>query len=306
MELWWECEWQAAEVTWTAAEADKTQNIDILKQKYTFDINGALQNDEGTIIESQTSTKGWATFDVYINDKLVSANVYDYGVEERYGSKFEIRNLKANAEYLFNGVNTNKGLFADDIKGTVGNPIQTLSNIKLTAVCLQFKEAYSEIITGQNFNKKIKALAGGNLSNIKTFTKSETAPNINSMTSANIISTDDPNSPIYAWYDNGTIFWWSEAEKVYMNVDCNNMFYGCSSLITLSLENFDTSKVTNMSDMFYKCNNITALNLTGFTKIPSTRYVFYCDTKTPLTILNPTEAAKNYNYSADNRTVTFK
>lgn len=203
-------------------------------------------------------------------------------------------------------MNTNKGLFADDIKGTVGNPIQTLSNIKLTAVCLQFKEAYSEIITGQNFNKKIKALAGGNLSNIKTFTKSETAPNINSMTSANIISTDDPNSPIYAWYDNGTIFWWSEAEKVYMNVDCNNMFYGCSSLITLSLENFDTSKVTNMSDMFYKCNNITALNLTGFTKIPSTRYVFYCDTKTPLTILNPTEAAKNYNYSADNRTVTFK
>lgn len=114
--------------------------------------------------------------------------------------------------------------------------------------------------------KKIKALAGGNLSNIKTFTKSETAPNINSMTSANIISTDDSNSPIYAWYDNGTIFWWSEAEKVYMNVDCNNMFYGCSSLTTLSLENFDTSKVTNMSYMFYKCNNITALNLTGFTK----------------------------------------
>lgn len=126
------------------------------------------------------------------------------------------------------------------------------------------------------------------------------------MTSANIISTDDSNSPIYAWYDNGTIFWWSEAEKVYMNVDCNNMFYGCSSLTTSSLENFDTSNVTNMSYMFYKCNNITALNLTGFTKIPSTRYVFYCDTKTPLTILNPTEATKNYNYSADNRTVTFK
>lgn len=245
------------------------------------------------------------TFDVYINDKLVSANVYDYGVEERYGSKFEIRNLKANAGYLFNGVNTNKGLFADDIKGTVGNPIQTLSNIKWTAVCLQFKEAYPELIAGQNFNTKIEALARGNLNNIKTFTKSETAPNINSMTSANIISKDASNYPIYTWYDNGTIFWWSEAEKVYMNEDCMAMFYMCSSLTSLNVENFNTSNVTNMRHMFSKCNNITTLNLTRFTKIPSTN-VFYCDTKTPLTIINPTKAAKNYNYSADNRTNTFK
>ncbi len=32
------------------------------------------------------------------------------------------------------------------------------------------------------------------------------------------------------------------------------MFYNCSSLTNLDLRNFDTSKVTNMSNMFYGCS----------------------------------------------------
>lgn len=114
---------------------------------------------------------------------------------------------------MFNGVNTNKVGFADDIKGTVGKPLQPIpGNKKRTVVCLQFKEAYSELIAGPDFNEKIKTLADGKLTNIKSFSKAETSPNISTMTSANIISTDASNCPVYAWYDNGNIYWWSQKQ----------------------------------------------------------------------------------------------
>ena len=38
------------------------------------------------------------------------------------------------------------------------------------------------------------------------------------------------------------------------------MFSGCSSLTTLDLSEFDTSKVTNMGNMFRGCTNLTSLD----------------------------------------------
>ena len=46
--------------------------------------------------------------------------------------------------------------------------------------------------------------------------------------------------------------------------DMSDMFYHCSSLTSLDLNNFNTSKVTNMSNMFYKCSSLTNLDLSGF------------------------------------------
>jgi len=46
--------------------------------------------------------------------------------------------------------------------------------------------------------------------------------------------------------------------------DCRNMFYGCSSLISLNLSNFDTSNVNSMSSMFSGCSSLISLNLSNF------------------------------------------
>lgn len=43
-----------------------------------------------------------------------------------------------------------------------------------------------------------------------------------------------------------------------------DMFYGCSSLTTLDLSNFDTSNVTDMGSMFYGCSSLATLNLSNF------------------------------------------
>ena len=39
------------------------------------------------------------------------------------------------------------------------------------------------------------------------------------------------------------------------------MFYGCSSLKELNLNNFNTNNVTNMGYMFCKCSSLKQLNL---------------------------------------------
>ena len=42
------------------------------------------------------------------------------------------------------------------------------------------------------------------------------------------------------------------------------MFYECSSLKELNLNNFNTNNVTNMSWMFCRCSSLNELNLINF------------------------------------------
>ena len=42
------------------------------------------------------------------------------------------------------------------------------------------------------------------------------------------------------------------------------MFYGCSSLTELNLNNFNTNNVTDMNEMFCFCSSLKKLNLNNF------------------------------------------
>ena len=42
------------------------------------------------------------------------------------------------------------------------------------------------------------------------------------------------------------------------------MFYGCNSLSSLDLSNFNTQNVTDMGYMFAGCNSLSSLNLSNF------------------------------------------
>ena len=57
--------------------------------------------------------------------------------------------------------------------------------------------------------------------------------------------------------------------KIKMNIkeqlkNLRNMFYNCSSLISLNLDNFNTNNVEDMSYMFSGCSSLTSLNLSNF------------------------------------------
>ena len=45
------------------------------------------------------------------------------------------------------------------------------------------------------------------------------------------------------------------------DADLRNLFYGCSGLTELNLNNFDTSATTTMYQMFRGCNNLTSLDV---------------------------------------------
>ena len=56
------------------------------------------------------------------------------------------------------------------------------------------------------------------------------------------------------------------------------MFYGCSSLTSLNLSNFNTSGVTDMGAMFRSCSSLTSLDLSNFDTSSVTNMMYmFCD-----------------------------
>ena len=67
----------------------------------------------------------------------------------------------------------------------------------------------------------------------------------------------------------------------------NYMFHGCSGLTSLDLSNFDTSNVTNMMCMFYGCSGLTSLDVSSFNTSEATglfRFFEDCSSLTNLDI----------------------
>ena len=116
---------------------------------------------------------------------------------------------------------------------------------------------------GPDFNTKLKALETAT-NKIEHFKKSTVAPTA----SMNAVDIEDEESDYETklWLDSTdkTAYYYAETEKVYLNEDMNSMFRNMSSLISLNLSNFDTSKVTNMSYMFFNTPSLTLLNLSNF------------------------------------------
>ena len=75
------------------------------------------------------------------------------------------------------------------------------------------------------------------------------------------ISSDDSECPVYAWFSEWILYYFSEAWTIFMNEDSSDMFYYLYSLTNFDLSDFDTSNVTDMSSMFYWCRNLVSVNL---------------------------------------------
>ena len=126
---------------------------------------------------------------------------------------------------------------------------------------------------GKTVNIKMKTLAGDEIderypeytndSNILEIKRSLTEPTAENKTSEHIVSASDSELPIYAWFDNGTIYWWSAATKEYLNEDASNMFRRLKNVVEIDTS-FGTSNVTNMSHLFEECGSITEIDVSGF------------------------------------------
>ncbi len=139
---------------------------------------------------------------------------------------------------------------------------------------------YSESIIGYNFNSKIKQLAGNvNASiytydtNIKHIVRSTTPPSEND----DYIDLSDAGSdkPVYAWFNDSTIYLYSENEKILIK-DSSYMFQHLLALEELDLSYFDTSKATSFRGMFEGCEALTSIDVSNFntSNVTNMSYMF--------------------------------
>ncbi|MBR0491233.1 MAG: BspA family leucine-rich repeat surface protein [Clostridia bacterium] len=159
-------------------------------------------------------------------------------------------------------------------------------------------EPKATLLAGPNLNQKIKTIAGDTSATYDTENTSiieiKTAlekPDNSILTDNNKISADNSQYPVYSWFNNGTIWVWSEENWFKLQADCgylfrkfkntktieplymfytpnvssmHAMFYGCTNLEKLNLSSFDTKNVNSMSHMFNGCNSLADLDLSGF------------------------------------------
>jgi uncharacterized repeat protein (TIGR02543 family) len=81
---------------------------------YTLSVDGLLDN------ESATNINGYGTFDIYLNGSLASGNSPDFYQKVDYGTKYEIKNIKATAGHTY------KGVHYGSLSGTVGTSGATI------------------------------------------------------------------------------------------------------------------------------------------------------------------------------------
>lgn len=96
-------------VTSTTISADGSRVIDMYydRNSYYLDLGGVLDGVESV------NTNDYGTFDVYIDNKLVSQGVSDYYKQHLYGTSYEIKNITATTGHNYIGVS------GGSIKGTV-------------------------------------------------------------------------------------------------------------------------------------------------------------------------------------------
>lgn len=124
--------------------------------------------------------------------------------------------------------------------------------------------------TGKNVNSKMKILSG--YSDVDINTKEQNIVTIKrsntlsiTPTEENIVSASTSELPIYMWFDNGTIYWYTQEERPKLNPDSSYMFDNLQKLESIpEMNNFDTSLVKHMDSLFGSCKSLSSIDLTNF------------------------------------------
>ena len=140
-------------------------------------------------------------------------------------------------------------------------------NLEINAnITINEKEA--TFLPGTEVNTKMKQLAGNDSTshgnqdtNIVAIKYSSTEPIDSNKEEKNLVSTSESPYPIYMWYEEGTIYWWSEAKRPNLNEDASYMFSNLTNLDSLlSLSKFNTSNTKNMTGLFFNLMKINDLS----------------------------------------------
>ena len=130
------------------------------------------------------------------------------------------------------------------------------------------EETVATLDKGQTVNQKMKRLSGQSSATYDTVNTTitgierayELPANVSTTNSNNRISASSSQAPIYAWFNNGTIYYYAQADKIVMNANSSYMFYNMSSLLGIAgASDWGSAGTTDMSRMFSRTANLTDL-----------------------------------------------
>lgn len=124
-------------------------------------------------------------------------------------------------------------------------------------ITVHLEKTSAKLITGSQLRSKMNTLATSSLKRILKATEAQYNAKRSSLTaSKNEVQASDSNYKVYMWYEtsNNAIYFYSEADNIYMNQNSASAFYNFTQLEDISgLAYFNTSYVTDMHAMFNRC-----------------------------------------------------
>ena len=128
--------------------------------------------------------------------------------------------------------------------------------------------------TGKDFNRKVDSIVAslsnddgwGNKESVNHILRSTAAFNNIPAGAIDVESDETSDYSIKIWYDaaSKTIFYWTEANKIFLNKDSRYTFRGFTKAEDIDVSNFDSSEVEDMAYFFYKMNSLRSLELSSF------------------------------------------
>lgn len=122
--------------------------------------------------------------------------------------------------------------------------------------------SFSVFAKGTSFRDRVKALAGGS-ENVRAVRRAASLPAELRLTEKNTVSDSSSPEPVYAWFREGTLYYFTKAETLYLAVNPSAMFQNLSALEELDLSGLRSSHSIYFDYMFYGCSKLRSLDLSA-------------------------------------------
>ena len=138
-------------------------------------------------------------------------------------------------------------------------------NKLLVSITTNPVDSYVELGYSYLLRSSFDRLIGGDIDDIKHI-KYSVQPPAKNITTATIHNDDVSEAPVLAWWDDSTktIYYHSEAPKIYLPVNSNMLFDSYSNLEDIDLSPIDTSHATDFTQLFNRDRKLKKLDLSHF------------------------------------------
>lgn len=138
-------------------------------------------------------------------------------------------------------------------------------NKLLVSIATNPVDSYVELGYSYLLRSSFGRLIGGDIDDIKHI-KYSVQPPAKNITTATIHNDDVSEAPVLAWWDDSTktIYYHSEAPKIYLPVNSNMLFDSYSNLEDIDLSPIDTSHATDFTQLFNRDRKLKKLDLSHF------------------------------------------